>query len=379
MEKSIIFCADGTWNGPNRDEDRDGSPENTNVYKLFLALAGDNPDGSFRSAVEQEKVFRSGDVVQVAKYIHGVGDSRNSAKRLIEGATGTGTLSRIVRGYTFISRNYEPGASIHIVGFSRGAYTARALAGLIVSQGLLGPRVTGDKELAYCCGTEAWRRHRAASTTRLNIFVRAAEMFSSRREFFERGMLQDADLLPVERIASVAVWDTVGSLGLPDYHKDARRDEFKFANTVLASKVARGFHAISLDECRADFTPTLWDAAGNVTQMLFPGGHSDVGGGYPDCDGECGLSNGALKWIVEQLGDSGVRFADGAVAGIVADSRGTAHKPWKLEPWLFLPQRCRVFPAGIAEHPSIAERMAAGSVVAQPGEAPGAYLPGNRV
>lgn len=377
MEKNIIFCADGTWNGPNQDGDKDGSPDHTNVYKLFLALVGADPAGAFKSAAEQEKEFRANGNAQVAKYIHGVGDSRSPVKKLLEGTTGTGTLSRIVRGYTFISRHYEPGAKIHIVGFSRGAYTARALAGLIASQGLLGPRITGDKELAYRCGKEAWYRYRAASKVKRSFAARVAEALASPREFFTRDKLKDADLVPIDQIASVAVWDTVGAMGLPHYHDDARRDDFKFANTRLSEKVSGGFHALALDERRVDFTPTLWDAAPNVMQLLFPGAHSDVGGGYPGSDGQSGLSNGALQWMIERLKSAGAQFVNDEIAGIKPDPKGTAHKPWMHGPWPKFPQRSRQFPNGIPQHESIAERKAAVAVVAEPGEAPAPYRPDN--
>ena len=124
MPKTIVFCADGTWNSPGNDHDCDELPDPTNVYKLFLALTGELASESLRNADEQEKSHAvSGEVRQVAKYIHGVGDSRNPIIKLMGGTFGAGVVSRIVRGYTFISRNFEPGDDIVIVGFSRGAYT----------------------------------------------------------------------------------------------------------------------------------------------------------------------------------------------------------------------------------------------------------------
>src|SRR6266545_5004879 len=122
MDKNVIFLADGTWNSPDQDEDADGSPDYTNVYKLFLTLEGTDPVGALKSDREQEKEWRTDGIAQIAKYIHGVGDSRNPIKRIMGGVFGAGIISRVVRGYTFISRNYEPGAHIQIVGFSRGAY-----------------------------------------------------------------------------------------------------------------------------------------------------------------------------------------------------------------------------------------------------------------
>ena len=378
MDKNVVFLADGTWNSPDQDEDSDGSPDYTNVYKLFLTLAGTDPAGSLRLQREQEKEQRADGIVQIAKYIHGVGDSSNAITRIVGGVFGAGIISRVVRGYTFISRNYEPGAHICIVGFSRGAYTARALAGLIVSQGLLGRHITRDKELAYRCGKEAWYRYRAAGKTKPNFFARAAEALANPRELFTRDVLKNSDLMPIERIASVGVWDTVGSMGIPDYKKNARLDEFKFANTQLSTKVAGGFHAVALDEQRVDFTPTLWDTAPNVTQVLFPGAHADVGGGYPNDPAESGLSNVPLRWMIEMLKKTGVRFEQDEVKAFVPNAAATAHKPWAHSPWQILPKRNRAFPKGLIEHPSILERMSAASVIAEPGEAPAPYRPSNR-
>ena len=83
MERNIIFCADGTWNSPDQDEDADGLPDTTNVYKLFLTLEGSDPAGSLKLENEQEKELRAGGLVQIAKYIHGVGDSSNPIKHCL--------------------------------------------------------------------------------------------------------------------------------------------------------------------------------------------------------------------------------------------------------------------------------------------------------
>jgi len=378
MERNIIFCADGTWNSPDQDEDADGLPDTTNVYKLFLTLEGSDPAGSLKLENEQEKELRAGGLVQIAKYIHGVGDSSNPIKHIVGGFTGWGLIARVVRGYTFISRNYEPKAHIHIVGFSRGAYTARALAGLIVSQGLLGRNITQDKELAYRCGKEAWFRYRAE--TKPGFWASAAEALSNPQEFFTRDILKDSDLIPIDGIASVGVWDTVGALGLPDYKKNARLDKFKFANTRLGTKVAKGFHAVALDEQRVDFTPTLWDAAPNVTQVLFPGAHGDVGGGYPSTPEESGLSNVPLLWMIDMLKSAGVRFNENDTKRFKPDAAATAHKPWVHPPYTFpiFRKGSRTFPKGIVEDPSILKRMSTPDVIAEPKETAAPYRPGNR-
>ena len=182
----------------------------------------------------------------------------------------------------------------------------------------------------------------------------------------------------VEKIKSIAVWDTVGAMGLPRYMHGKRVDEFRFTNTRLSDKVERGFHAVALDEQRADFTPTLWDDAGNVTQMVFPGAHADVGGGYTTRNNESGLSDITLDWMVEQLKEIGVRFNQPACAQCTPDYRGTAHRPWKYPPFDLLDNAAPRRFKGIPEHPSIAQRMQAGPVRPDPKVNPEVYAPANR-
>jgi uncharacterized protein (DUF2235 family) len=127
MSKIIIFCADGTWNGPGEPDDDNTAAPPTNVFKLFLNLAGADLPDTMMLAKEQERVLKAEDnsVLQWAKYLHGVGDSNNFLVRILGGTIGSGLIARIVRGYTFISRNYVPGDQTFIIGFSRGAYTSR--------------------------------------------------------------------------------------------------------------------------------------------------------------------------------------------------------------------------------------------------------------
>ncbi len=139
MSKNIIFCADGTWNGPGEPDSDDKTADWTNVFKLFLNLAGVDTPRTALLEKEQERALLAADdaLQQIAKYLHGVGDSDNFLVKILGGTLGAGLITRIVRGYTFTSRNYVPGDKIFLIGFSRGAYTARSLAGLIANRGLL--------------------------------------------------------------------------------------------------------------------------------------------------------------------------------------------------------------------------------------------------
>lgn len=342
MAKTIVFCADGTWNGPQERtgispadalEDRGevAREDTTNVLKLFACLDGKGTAASTALANEQELLLGDPDskLTQVAKYIHGVGDSSNALIRILGGTFGFGLIARIVRGYTFISRWYDEGDEIHIVGFSRGAYTARALAGMIAKVGLLN-RATydpNDRNQAYRLGIQAWAKAKGVQLNgagRLNNIANAVLGFV---QTVVGATLPDNGLIPDVPIKSVAVWDTVGSLGIPAYVGDHRYDAFRFVDNALSDKVEFGFHAMSIDELRADFPVTRWDDRQNVTQVWFCGAHSDIGGGYPQS--ESALSNVALDWMIRKLESVGVAFVDPSLRQLVAtDGFPAIHTPW---------------------------------------------------
>lgn len=374
MAKNILFCADGTWNDPHQSEDDDTLPDPTNVFKLFVALDGKLSADSTRLADEQEMELRdaAGTLTQVAKYLHGVGDSRNPILRIMGGAFGSGLISRIVRGYTYISRNYEPGDRIFLVGFSRGAYTARALAGLIAGQGLLRKELTGDKEQAYRYGAEAWYQHRRNVVKDPSRLAHLAEIVSDLPAFLSRDKLKPQDFVEVAMIEAVAVWDTVGALGLPEYKDAARKDAFKFADNRLHPKVRCGLHAIALDERRDDFAPTLWEAdPDRIKQVVFAGAHADVGGGYPQKNLESGLSDVSLRWMLDELHSREVMFAKELPLAIDPNPSGIAHSPWLHLPWNLPgvrlgPRKLKSVP-GLELHATVQARVELGQVVYEPG------------
>lgn len=375
MAKNIIFCADGTWNSPGQDEDNDHNPDPTNVYKLFMMLDGTFTDGSITLGDEQEKeLIVSGVTTQVAKYIHGVGDSKNPIIKLMGGAFGAGVISRIVRGYTYISRMYEPGDLIHIVGFSRGAYTARALAGLITSQGLLQKALAQDKDKdkVYQRGAQAWYQYRGKHPLKNSDYAATfAEVIGNLPGFLTRDELKPTDFIADSKIKSVAVWDTVGAIGIPEIHQDKRFDPFRFADTKLNNSVEWGFHAISLDEQRIDFTPTLWEDRKQMRQLVFPGAHADVGGGYPIA--ESGLSDIALGWMFNELDSVGVKFK--SVSMNLEKFDAVAHMPWRESLYLHNPRKDL---NALTGHHSIAKRMESGLVKPDPKEEAVQYDPPNR-
>lgn len=359
--KNIVFCADGTWNGTDVDKDEDGVPDTTNVLKLFHLLAGETALQTRRLKDEDEKALHEGAApVQVAKYLHGVGDSSNPIKRLLGGTFGAGVIARIVRGYTFISRNYDPGDKVFAVGFSRGAYTARALAGMISSVGLLNKAQLdlSDKEQAYALGTSAWRQYRdnaRKAQPDASLRQKLASMISD-LPGFARIPLRGDDLLPAP-VAGVAVWDTVGALGIPNAGSAGKAvDAYRFADDKLSANVAVGLHAVSLHEQRDTFAPTLWQQRDNITQMWFAGAHADVGGGYPAS--ESGLSNIALQWMVQELDKLQVMFKPFPHDWPLDHAAGM-HEPWKEGVFAKLPRGPRAWDGyHLVEHDTLALRRA---------------------
>jgi Uncharacterized alpha/beta hydrolase domain (DUF2235) len=253
MTKKIVFCADGTWAHPQSPalvEDAD-----TNVYKLYKCLAYTATQATF--------------------YDDGVGAGGNLFRHLLGGAIGQGLFQKVKDGYTAIAHVYDPNDTIYIFGFSRGAYTARSLAGMIAICGLpTKPFDTNFVETAFQAYRDSTQRSSLLATlTSYSLF--------------------DA------KITCVGVWDTVGSLGIPIDPFGIDDAIYGFLDTKLHPDVLNAFHAVSIDERRREFPPTLWTppfAVGQtVEQMWFAGVHSDVGGGYS----QSGLSDVTLNWILK--------------------------------------------------------------------------------
>ena len=356
MNKNIIFCADGTWNTPNQDDDKDGLPDFTNVWRLYGDIEGSavavNPD--LTDEYQKALTDAGGSVIQVAHYIHGVGDSRNWLLRMLGGIFGAGTICHIVRGYLFVSRHYAPGDRIYLNGFSRGAYTARALAGMIAKCGLLNPATVNFDDEASACSraVAAWIRYRQQSGTPQPLLARILEQLP---QLFHRP-IDDADLLPDVPVEAVAVWETVGALGIPRYASERRLDVYQFADTKLSEQVRFGRQAIAIDEERLDFTPTCWRPRDGIVQAQFAGIHSDVGGGYPSAGDGNGLSNISYRWLRDELIALGVKIKQVARP---EDPFGGIHCEWGGgKPWLTSP---RVLPSpvspGIMLHRSAATRL----------------------
>lgn len=290
--RHLIVCCDGTWQTAEQ-------PNPTNVSRLVEALAPTDADGA----------------EQVPKYVPGVG-SGPWWKRWPGGAAGVGLSEDVLEAYTWLTTNYEPGDQIALFGFSRGAFTARSLSGVISACGLLDTSELDEDELGgrieqvYDRG---YRRRPPDPGWRDGL------------EFaFDPA---DAGQIPVR---FVGVWDTVGALGVPDHLGwvnlvDSPR-RYEFHDVTLNPHIRHGRHAVALDEFRGPFAPTLWAAPApgqDLKQVWFPGDHGDVGGGHP----QTGLSDGALQWMIDEASAAvGLEFDPAALATIKPDPGGELHR-----------------------------------------------------
>ncbi len=286
MPKNIVICSDGTGNSAIKGR-------GTNVFKLYEAadLHGHelNPD-----------LTR-----QVAFYDDGVGTERFKPLQLLGGAFGLGLSQNIRRLYADIVRTYEPDDQIYLFGFSRGAYTVRALAGLITTCGLLDRGKFGNDDDLKAGVRRAYREYRRKYRTTLGRYVRKPYTADSAREFRERESAREVS------IKFVGVWDSVDAVGLPDDIAapiNALVYRFQFPDLKLSPLVKRACHALSIDDERRTFRPVMWDADGEeperIEQVWFAGVHANVGGGYP----KQGMSLVALDWMMSKAEAAGLRF-----------------------------------------------------------------------
>lgn len=279
MPKRLIVCCDGTWN--TADQASSGHPSPTNVTKLALSLASQDATGAR----------------QCVYYHPGVGTSPR--ERLTGGAFGVGLSRNVLDAYRFLIDNYESGDLLYLFGFSRGAFTARSLAGLIRNSGVLRPENAGRV-------SQAWTLYRDSAAMPRGV---AATLF--RRAYSCEPQIQ-----------LIGVWDTVGALGIPALGPRWLKPimtrinhRWAFHDTNLSTRVKGAFHALAIDEQRAAFAPTLWHqqpgAGGQeVKQVWFTGVHCDIGGGYPDTS----LSDLTLLWMADRAREYGLEFVPGALS-----------------------------------------------------------------
>jgi uncharacterized protein (DUF2235 family) len=277
--KRIALFLDGTWNNVD---------DNTNVFRL-KSLCAKSPE-------------------QLCYYSAGVGTQMG--QRLTGGLFGIGLNDEVERAYQWLVEHFEPGAQIFIFGFSRGAFTARSLAGFISKCGLL-------KQGSPISMTQLYARYRRGDAPSILTLAHVI----------------DSELLPEDRwikkysrsipLWFQGVWDTVGALGVPlPWLPNASTKDFAFLETDLRINDTHAYHALAIDEHRKAFAPTLWtkvsskDGIGpeprsleRVEQRWFVGAHANVGGGYENDL----LAQIPLSWLMDKARLHGLVFTDDVV------------------------------------------------------------------
>ena len=337
-----VVCLDGTGQVKVQSNP-------TNIARIFDSLGGvaaPAGNGSYETAV-------AGPPTLTGKYLPGVGTQVDPVLKLLGNAFGDGIAEPIVRGYTFLSRNYAAGDEIIITGFSRGATAARALAGLVAAKGLLDPARYNPavKTDAYLRAVAAWYAYRAPNPDFADQ-ARLALIGGTLGQAVPA--LTAADFTGPPVVRAVGVFDTVSSLGLPQLNGngDAVFD-FSIIDTALSDNIQHGFHALAADETRDLFSPTFWATRNGVVQQIFPGCHSDVGGGFQ----HRGLSDGSLQWMLTQLRAAGL-VCDPARLNppLAANPLDVAEDDGATFPFNLTPRSARAFPDSAAASDSLIAR-----------------------
>ena len=309
--RRLILFLDGTWN-----EDTEDHAATNIVYlreRLFWGLQVryrdqakyPNDSKEFEKLSDLKKKGISGFVFDGFEYIvyydRGVGTGP-FLDPLKGGIFGDGLDQKIREAYRFLSYWYRPGDEIFIFGFSRGAFTARSLAGYLQAVGLL--------RCEHCTKVNekrAWQYYRTSPGDRL----------SGEWSSFRTGndpLVHDSRYL---RLRALVVFDTVGALGVPaEGFRRVNRAKYEFHDTEVNSLVDIALHAVAIDEPRQAFEPTMWTKPkfqhvepkkSAVEQVWFAGAHADIGGGYVKWTqvrsdlGGAGLSFTPLAWILQRL------------------------------------------------------------------------------
>jgi uncharacterized protein (DUF2235 family) len=273
--KRIALFLDGTWNNVD---------DNTNVYRA-KSLCNKSSE-------------------QLCYYSAGVGTQ--SGEHLSGGMFGIGINQEVSNAYEWLVDNFEPGANIFIFGFSRGAFTARSLAGFISQCGLLKPGSPISLKQVY----ERYRQGKTKHTIRALANCPESDLAT-----------EDVLLKRYSRAIPIwfqGVWDTVGALGVPvPFMPHVSSDDFAFLETDLRINYDRGYHALAIDEHRKAFAPTLWvkdtpktgdtfaaREMADVEQRWFVGAHANVGGGYENDL----LAQLPLQWLMKKAEAHGLVF-----------------------------------------------------------------------
>jgi uncharacterized protein (DUF2235 family) len=339
----VIFC-DGTSNRP--DQLSDGVPAPTNVCRLYDDLVKDESQvGWYDPGVGTETSSRAVAGATAGRIAATVGIAQASEamgwyvkiRTIIETAFGVGITENIVQAYSEIVRQYRPGDRIYLIGFSRGAYTARCVAGVIRRCGLL-----RSENIRYAA--DVVRLYGARGKTDHDVPIRPE--------------LRHERLPAVEFLG---LFDTVGSLGVPMWGWWFNWRLF-FRNRPLSTDPSpicvHVYHALAMDERRAQFFPTPFDGMSpgwtrTLEQVWFRGGHCDIGGGYADA----GLSDIALEWMLGACVKHGLAFKGRIKETLRPDPLARMHDELQRQPaWRLLGSWPRWHPVDQPLHPSVLVR-----------------------
>ncbi|GEO81673.1 DUF2235 domain-containing protein [Pararhodospirillum oryzae] len=280
----LILCCDGAWTRPVPGAEA----QPTNVARLHNALATLAADGT-----EQKRYYDPG----VGAGLLG---------RVLKGGLGESLTGSVLNALKWLAETWQPGDRIFVFGGSRGAWTARTVAGVVASHGVLDAAQVPTQD-------ELWRR--------LEALLDAARR--------QADPAPEVTPLRAAEVHFLGAWDTVGPRGVPrDLALAGKIDNparLAFPDTTLSARVRHARHAVAMDETRPSFTPTLWTGLQghpDAVQMWFAGAHGDVAG----LTGEGGLADAALAWMMDEAVSQGLALRPRVRGRLVLDPRARIHR-----------------------------------------------------
>ncbi|MFK7752768.1 MAG: DUF2235 domain-containing protein [Sedimentitalea sp.] len=237
---------------------------------------------------------------------------------------GRGINRQIRRAYGYLASRYRPGDQIYLLGYSRGAFAVRSLAGVIDRVGLL----------------------RAEHATVRNIRT-AYRHYEHAPGGYHALRFQAAFCHAAVPIRMVGVWDTVKALGLrlPILWR-AAEERHAFHDPHLGASVQNGFHALALEETRQVYEPVLWECArdvpARVEQVWFRGTHGDVGGQLGGFEAARPLANISFVWMLSRAETCGLALPTGWRNRFYTSTQAPSVGTWRAWGKIFLLRRARV-------------------------------------
>ncbi len=287
MARQLIICCDGTNNNLT------GGSRDTNVTRICELFA---PDANEQLLHYDPGVGNPGQLPGAS-----LSDSISRFSTRLHGlAFGRGIYENIAQAYLFLMRHYQPGDQIFLLGFSRGAFTARSIGGLVTQFGLLRPAM---EDLV---------------PTLLHVYFSDRQLGGARYTAIrdQIGRLFASDQSRTAPVWFVGVWDTVSSVGAPLLSRTITASP-----TIVGKRFNHVRHALALDEYRRSFEPRPYyidpkhdyAASGqSIDQRWFSGAHGDVGGGYAASQGR--LADETLLWLLQEAVQCQLRLRAGLIA-----------------------------------------------------------------